>query len=445
MVKLIAFGMVTLLLCGCASYGVVDNQPKVDTGIEDSYAILSQRHGQGANDISLIVAFSGGGTRAAALAYGVLQELRDTEVTVDGGSRRLLDEVDVISSVSGGSFTAAYYGLYGDRIFEDFESAFLRRDVEGQLIRGVLNPAEWFSQAGRTEMAVRYYEDAVFHGATFADMKRQGGPLVLINASDLGYGVRFSFTQEYFNLLCSDIASFPVARAVTASSAVPVVFNPVVVRNYRECKHGKPDWLVAAERRAEGDPDMSEVVRGLESYFRPDNRDYVHFVDGGITDNLGLRAIYEVIEIAGGPAVILQKRVRSAPRRMMLISVNASTDPEPEMDASNRQPSLMETVNAMSDVQLHRYNAATLQLMKQSAERWARELSTPKRRVTPYLMEVSFRGIQEAERRRFFNRVPTSFKLSDEQVDQLIQAGREILRNNPEYRRLVADLGGRAQ
>ncbi len=445
MVKLFALGMVTLLLCGCASYGVVDNQPKVDVGIEDSYAILSQRHGQGANDISLIVAFSGGGTRAAALAYGVLQELRDTEVTVDGRRRRLLDEVDVISSVSGGSFTAAYYGLYGDRIFEDFESAFLRRDVEGQLIRGVLNPAEWFSQAGRTEMAVRYYEDAVFHGATFADMKRQGGPLVLINASDLGYGVRFSFTQDYFNLLCSDIASFPVARAVAASSAVPVVFNPVVVRNYRECKHGKPDWLVAAERRAEGDPDMSEVVRGLESYFRPDNRDYVHFVDGGITDNLGLRAIYEVMEIAGGPAAILQKRVRSAPRRMALISVNASTDPEPEMDASNRHPSLMETVNAMSDVQLHRYNSATLELMKQSAERWSRKLSTPKRRVTPYLMEVSFRGIQEAERRRFFNRVPTSFKLSDEQVDQLIQAGREILRNNPEYRRLVADLGGRVQ
>jgi len=62
---------------------------------------------------------------------------------------------------------------------------------------------------------------------------------------------------------------------------------------------------------------------------------------------------------------------------MMLISVNASTDPEPEMDASNRQPTLMETVNAMSDVQLHRYNAATLQLMKQSAGRWPRELSTP--------------------------------------------------------------------
>lgn len=431
-----------LLLSGCASYGVVDNKPSATKGSADSYAILSANRGRGANDITLMIAFSGGGTRAAALAYGVMQELRDTKVVIDGQPTRLLDEIDVISSVSGGSFTAAYYGLYGDRLFEDFEDVFLRRDVEGQLIKGLLNPAEWFSQAGRTEMAVKYYEDVVFHGATFADMKRPDAPLILINASDLGYGVRFSFVQEYFNLLCSDIASFPVARAVTASSAVPVLFNPVVVRNYPDCKQGEPDWLVAAERRAKGDADMSEVVRGLKSYYKPEKRDYAHFVDGGITDNLGLRAIYEVLEIAGGPEVLLQKRGRAAPRRVVLISVNASTDPEPEMDASNEQPSLMETINAMSDVQLHRYNATTLQLMKQSVERWAKAMATPKQSVTPYLVETGFRDIQEPERRRFFNQVPTSFALTGEQVDRLVAAGREILRSDPEFQRLLADLGG---
>jgi NTE family protein len=78
----------------------------------------------------LLVSFSGGGTRASALAYGVLQELRDTQVGVGGERERLLDEIDVISSVSGGSFTSAYYGLYGDRIFEDFEERFLRRNVQ---------------------------------------------------------------------------------------------------------------------------------------------------------------------------------------------------------------------------------------------------------------------------------------------------------------------------
>jgi hypothetical protein len=72
---------------------------------------------------------------------------------------------------------------------------------------------------------------------------RPGAPLVLINTSDLGHGVRFTFVQEYFNLLCSNLSTFPLARAVTASSAVPVVFDPVVVENYSGCSKGLPSWL----------------------------------------------------------------------------------------------------------------------------------------------------------------------------------------------------------
>ncbi|MEA3274249.1 MAG: patatin-like phospholipase family protein, partial [Pseudomonadota bacterium] len=269
--KILSLGLAVLMVSGCASYGVVDNTPQKVAGTPDGYSIRSGGgSGWGSGEISLILAFSGGGTRAAALAYGVLEELRDTAVVIDGSPRRLLDETDIISSVSGGSFTSAYYGLYGDRIFEDFEGVFLKRNVQGQLIRGLLNPLEWFSSAGRTEMAVTLYEKSVFHGATFADMKREGSPLVLINASDLGYGVRFSFVQEYFNLLCSDISDYPVARAVTASSAVPVLFEPVVVENYQDCKKKKPAWLLAAEKRAAGDPEMTLAVDGLNSYFKKD-------------------------------------------------------------------------------------------------------------------------------------------------------------------------------
>ena len=86
-------------------------------------------------NLLLYLTFSGGGTRAAALSYGVLEELRKTEVVIDGKKRRLLDEIDGISSVSGGSFTAGYYGLFGDRIFEDFESKFLKKNIQGALDR----------------------------------------------------------------------------------------------------------------------------------------------------------------------------------------------------------------------------------------------------------------------------------------------------------------------
>ena len=103
----ICVGVTSLVLSGCTTYGVVNNHP-----------IKTQEHGSGysrrawtkanhSEDIGMVLSFSGGGTRAAALAYGVLQGLRDTTIAVDGKSRRVLDEVDYVSSVSGGSFTAA--------------------------------------------------------------------------------------------------------------------------------------------------------------------------------------------------------------------------------------------------------------------------------------------------------------------------------------------------
>ena len=63
----------------------------------------------------LMLFFSGGGTRAAAFAYGVLEAMRDAAVTIDGAERRLLDEVDSISGVSGGSLGGAVFsGLIAD-------------------------------------------------------------------------------------------------------------------------------------------------------------------------------------------------------------------------------------------------------------------------------------------------------------------------------------------
>jgi len=385
---------------------------------------------------------SGGGTRAAALAYGVLEELRDTQVTVGGESKRMLDEVDRISSVSGGSFAAAYYGLYGDEMFDRFEGEFLRQDIQSALERKVLNPFTWFSRTGRTERAIELYQERLFHGATYEDMIQPGRPLIIINASDLGHGVRFSFIQEYFDLLCSDLTTFPIARAVTASSAVPIVFNPVVVENYADCGTEQPDWLVQIKKRAKGDAELAMIARGLGSYFDRDKRRYIHFVDGGITDNLGLRAVTEIVELAGGGEAYVKKFNHALPRRYVFIVVDASTSPDPDMDQTAEQPSIVETIGAMSDVQLHRYNASTIELLKYESTRWIEALSTPDAPISEYQIGVTFRSIQDAEERAYFNTVPTTFRLTDEQVDRLKDAGRQLLRDNPEYQRLVADMRG---
>jgi len=148
--------LASLLLAGCTSYGVVRNQSiaKVEAGRGYSLAAFAEKQDRQSGELAL--AFSGGGTRAAALSYGVLQELRDTRMRIDGRNMRSLDAVSLVSSVSGGSFTSAYFGLYGDRVFVDFEERFLRRDIEGALVRGLLDPARWFSSRGRTEMAEDY-------------------------------------------------------------------------------------------------------------------------------------------------------------------------------------------------------------------------------------------------------------------------------------------------
>src|SRR5713226_5721221 len=95
------------------------------------------------SDVAILLFFSGGGKRAAALSYGVLSELAATTAPISGRDQRLLDQVEVISSVSGGSFTAAYYCLYHDRIFTDFEPRFLKHNVNAALLGRLFTPTHW--------------------------------------------------------------------------------------------------------------------------------------------------------------------------------------------------------------------------------------------------------------------------------------------------------------
>ena len=430
--------LVSLLTSGCASYGVIHNEPGTDLSAGKPYSLRTWAHSEKAEDFIFILSFSGGGTRAAAMAYGVLEELRDTPVLVDGQQSRLLDQVSHISSVSGGSFTSAYYGLYGDKIFDNFEDEFLLKDVEGALTRSVLNPIHWFGRKGRTERAVEYYKKILFHDANFADMMQPGRPMIIINASDLAYGVRFSFIQDYFNLLCSDVREFPVASAVAASSAVPVVFNPVVVENYAGC----PEFQATPQaiEMAKQSDELAQMLEGLQSYNDKEEREFIHFVDGGITDNMGLRAMTDVVTVSGGPTQMISKMQRKLPSHVVVLSVNASTEKRSDMNKSAKQPSMIASMNAMTDVQLHRYNASTVDETRGNLEAWAKQMSTPEHEVKPYFIEVSFEEVPQPQLKLFLNKIPTSFDLTEEQVNTLITSARDLVRADPEFQQLMTDM-----
>src|SRR6266567_9631563 len=244
------FSAVMLLGAGCAHY--VENARLQHYDPQSGYRFRNLSNTGNSDSLQIFLAFSGGGTRAAALSYGVLEELARTQIVWEEQRRRLLDEVDYISAVSGGSFTAAYYALYGDRIFSDFEATFLKRSLQDRLLALYSSPVNWVRLASpkfsRVDMVAEYYDRHLFCGHTFGDLLVQGRrPFLMINATDMSLGSRFEFTQEQFDLLCSDLSSFSLGRAVAASSAFPVLLSPITLRNYAgRCDSPEPDWIKTA-------------------------------------------------------------------------------------------------------------------------------------------------------------------------------------------------------
>ncbi|MCF6298719.1 MAG: patatin-like phospholipase family protein [Thiomicrorhabdus sp.] len=440
-ISLFLLCLLLFTLSGCSSYGSIHNQKqqKAQATQPPKYAITTKLMSRPRGNISLALAFSGGGTRAAAFAYGVLQELEQTSITLQNRRHSLIDEVDIISAVSGGSFIAAYYGLHGKKTFKKFKKAMLQQNIEDTIISGILSPFSWFLTTGRTEIAVQIYNNILFKNATFQDLNHPNQPLILINASDLGNGVRFSFVQEYFNLICSDINSYPIARAVAASAAVPVAFNPVIIQNFQPCNNQAQQKLQQATLYAQKNNELKQATDGLSDYLKT-TYPYLHLVDGGITDNLGLRAIYEAVELSGGARHFASRIGKPPTKWLVVISVDASTQSPPEFRLSNKMPSIKESIDAMTDIQIHRYNTSTLTLFSETLTKWSTELSTPDHQVTPFFIKLNFNQLSTPEQRMELNLIPTSLSLSEPEINTLIRAGRSLLRNNPTFQNLLHQL-----
>ncbi len=85
---------------------------------------------------------------------------------------------------------------------------------------------------GRGDLLQEQFENYLFGKTTFRDLEKNAkGPFAIISATDMGIGERFNFTQEYFDPMCIDLGDLRLARAVAASSSVPMVFAPITLNN----------------------------------------------------------------------------------------------------------------------------------------------------------------------------------------------------------------------
>ena len=446
--------LAVLLATACAHYPVNAPLARYDpeTGHRANVA-------DGSEELMVFLSFSGGGTRAAAFSYGVLEQLRDTEVTVKGQKRRLLGEVDWISSVSGGSFTAGYYGLFGDRIFEDFEARFLKKDVEGALaVRVFLNPVNWIRMLspnfGRSDLAAEYYDEHVFDGATFGDLAKRNGPRILMNTTDLISGARVAFTQDAFNVICSDLVPFKVARAAAASSAVPLVLSPITLRNYAgRCGFRVPEHLQKFLTDPGPAAQRFRVEDDIRPYLDAEKIRYLHLVDGGVSDNLGLRAYITRALALGGFVEAFKPFGVERARKVVFIVVNAEREETRKYYLSESSPPFGAVASSYLLTSMAHRDADTLFLLRESLRPWTEDVQRQRCGSAPvstepggcgdirfYFVEVKFDALKDEAERTYLGGLPTSFSLPSEAVDRLRQAAHQLLLQSAEFQQLLRDL-----
>jgi NTE family protein len=482
------------LLAACASFP--ENAPR-EPGLEQAgyrYEVIETATDPQRNDPRTLVllAFPGGGTRAAAMAYGVLEQLRATCITLPGRPRsRLLDEVDVISSNSGGSYAAAYYGLFRESSFDPeqaaptdcavdatanpgvdptappFTDAVLHQRIESRFLQALLNPYNLARIASpyynRTDLAAEILSQTVFasDGAphAFGEMVALGKPFIILNAQDDARGNRFQFTQEYFDFICSDIAVFPVGRAVMASSAVHGAFPDVRLNNYPKDDCAEPAWVTNAlsldqhPRALEANPKRYQdarivrIYRDKECWTEPpdgceERASEPHFLrlnDGGTVDNLGIRALVDGLQSNVHDPNLLGKIQIGEVDRVFLISVNAAGEPENDMERREGDIGLFELISSAVNAAIDTTTGDSQDMVKTLLQRRRQDFGAP-----PYYdpVLISFEHLPDRVQGRCLKNVPTRLQLSPGQVNAVRQAGAELLTQSSAFKAFLAEYEG---
>jgi NTE family protein len=450
-------------LCGCAT---IQNAPiniplaATDPAIGDSpWAIPTN-----GDDVLIGLAFSGGGTRAAAFSYGVLSEFDSSEAAPARRRDSLLDRIDYVSGVSGGAIMAAYFGLKGREALSDFRERFLLRDAEESLrvpftpvsviraYQGGVNDAQQFPQ---------WLDENLFHGATFAQLNGARRPRVLINASDVYNRTPFVFDETMFKAICSDLNSYPIASAVAASAAIPVVFAPVVLASYPDrCQAAIPGWVTAAQDNIAAPPLLKSLATAI-AHYRDGSVPYIKLLDGGLVDNYGLSAFTIERLSADTPYGPLTARQAARIRRVLFLVVDAGRGPSGDWVQTPDGPTAADIVAAAADTAIDSSARSSFTAFDQTMSEWRTILVHWRCSLSPadrekyglspgwdcrdlklFVGRINFDQLG-ARRASTLNSIPTRFKLTKEDVDSLVTAGKEALRANPVFREFLTSISGK--
>ncbi len=441
------------LLVGCSSVRPWLNAPlpQEQQAAPERQALLQT---VAARDPSMLVAvtLSGGGARAAAFGYGVLSAMQETRFHWRGKDRTLLDSTDVVSGVSGGSIVAAYFAAYGTEGLPKFEDAFLRQNFQNSLVSQALHPSNLVELTspwmGRSNLLARRLDD-LYGGMTFGELEqRPRHPQLFITATDMSLGTAFEFTWDQFGLICSDLASVPLSFAVASSSAVPLLLSPTTLKNYADQCQGRNAVLADGKLR-DGGYRARLYNAQKRSYLDSKSKPYIHLVDGGLADNLGVQRLLERALGGGLRNTFSEVDVPAGSiHKLVLITVNSERDPSFNIDQSDQVPGMLQVVDSLLFGTGARATRETQEFLSDTIDQWRRALAAgaggPGDAFAPdaqiHVVQVNLRDAPGEDSRRRLLQVPTAFSISPGEVNELIEAGGSVLRDSSDFKTLMNSL-----
>jgi NTE family protein len=289
-------------------------------------------------------------------------------------------------------------------------------------------------------------DEALFSGATFNDLvSSDQRPIIFIHASDMATVSRFEFNQRQFDLICSDLSKLPLSVATASSAALPLVLSPISLKNYAgKCGFEPPAYITSTLKTAWSRKRRTE----LQSYLDSKKRPYIHLMDGGLSDNIGMRSVLELSALVGSLESSFEVLGVTKVRKLVYLMVSAETDPDVNQYQLDELPSLSRVLNAFVDIPVNRYSDDTFELMDQIVTQWRKQLRERARNdqnifapdADIYLIKVSLSELEDLEEQARLMNIPTNLALTGEQVDQLLRAASKLVRNDKDFRRLLRDL-----
>lgn len=427
--------------CATAQPAVPIDQPATPNATPVQHAELE-------GDV-LALSFSGGGARAASFSLGALQALREMH-GADG--RDLVAHVRLVTSVSGGSIAAAYFVQHGEAGIDTFRAAYLDKNWAADLHTSPYSPLNWARAArgalNNPDRFADWLDREVFSSGHMSDLATPERPRLILNTTDLYNGTPFAFTPLYFGALCADLGSVRIADAVAASMAFPVAFKPILAQPYPDRCAPQPDWVTHVDHST---PTLvRRTARAFERYRDTARQKYLHLVDGGVLDNLGLSTLSLTRLTADTPYGPFTAREGVRVRRMTFLVINAEKTRSAEWPLTARGPTGPQTLDTLLDIQTEEVNQASYDLFRALAADWQRALRTWRcglsnddvlrlrgsldgwdcNAISIAVDMVSFNDLPEPTRSHL-GTAATVVTLPHDLVDALIAGGREATLHNP--------------